>query len=116
MKRIFVPTPKGKKYHGYIEGEVFIRTVKDKDLMKIFDAWSIHPKVLEYLPEVKVKLLRFIHEDGTVYEMDLETAKNKGFEKEFSGGKTIYLQRKYWKVTSSTPKSDEDLAKTGVFG
>lgn len=85
------------KTHGYIDGDVFIRHVKDKDLMRIFDAWSINPSALKEIID-KVETLRYVHENGTVYEMPIETAMEKGFEKEFAGGKTIYLERKYWKI------------------
>jgi len=102
-----VSTPQGLKSHGYIDEDVFIRYVKDSDLMRIFDAWSIHPEALKAISD-KVKTLRYIHNDGTIYEMDLITALQKGFEKEFAGGKTIYLQRKHWTIKNEKNISEKD--------
>lgn len=97
MTKVMVQTPKGIKHHGDIEGDSFVRRVTYKDLMRIFDAWSIHPDALNAI-RGKVKRLKYIDINaGKIYVISLEDVKKYGFEKEFSGGKTIYIQRKYWK-------------------
>jgi len=97
MEQIFVSTPKGKKFHGAIVDGYFKREVSGKDLMRIFDAWSINPAVLKVLTEKDIKGL--IYTNGNdIYTISLEDAVLKGFEKEFKGGKTVYIPRKFWAV------------------
>ena len=104
---ITVPTPSGKKKHGILDGDTFTRRVSEKDRMRIFDAWSIHPKVLGYLNKNNVKTLRFIHSEGKVYEMSIETANEKGFEKSFAGGATVYLPLRWFTIPGEKKEEEE---------
>jgi hypothetical protein len=100
MENLYVDTPKGKRFHGTISDNHFRRQVSEqKDLMRIFDAWAIHPKALEKLNELNVKDLVYTTSKGETYTISLEDANLHGFEKEFKGGKTVYIQRKYWQLS-----------------
>lgn len=109
IERIMVKTPQGDKYHGDIILSVagvkmFVRTLDNKDKMKIFDAWSIHPDALSEIMAKGVECLEYRTPSG-VLSLKLEDLdkmlsgelKSKGdtklaFEKSFSGGKTIYIK------------------------
>ena len=95
MKDVRVQTPQGEKYHGGIEGDTFFRSVTQKDLMRIFNAWSIHPEALKQLEVEGIKWLCY-KEGGEEYKITVEDARKNGFTKSFSGGETIYIQLKYW--------------------
>jgi len=94
-KKIYVKTPNGLRFHGEIKGECFTRIVKEKDRMKIFDAWSIHPDAFDEIKKEGVKFLMYLCGNDN-YTISLEDAEKKGFEREFAGGLTRYIQIKYW--------------------
>ena len=97
-KAIYIETPQGRKYHGDVVGHDFIRDVEwDKDRMKIFDAWSIHPEALKEIKSLGVRRLKYKTSDK-IYTIRLIDAQRKGFVKEFAGGTTHYVQLKHWKV------------------
>lgn len=102
MAMMYAPTPSGLKPHGEIVGDEFRRKVDHhKDRMRIFDAWSIHPRVFEKLGQNNVRTLVYISSDGLIYRISIGDAKKKGFEREFSGGKTLYVPLKYWTVENT---------------
>lgn len=106
-ERVMVSTPRGAKYHGTIDGDEFIREVDyDKDRMKIFDAWSIHPEAyqkcldqnvqtLVYLEPKLKKVWRVSFSDlqkmVTGEIVDHKQRKLAWFG-EFAGGKTLYIK------------------------
>ena len=96
---IYITTPKGKEVlHGYwgeYEGHpCFIRNVSESDKMEIFKSWSVNPEVLE---KVKDKVDGFVYANGsTLYTMNISDVIKYGFEKEFAGGKTVYIELKWW--------------------
>jgi len=95
MPRITVNTPKGEKYHGDWEGDTFTRKVrKDKDFMRIYESYSIHPKIIEKANAMNLKKLRFVDENNT-YEISIDDAREHGFQKTHAGGPTYYLQLKH---------------------
>ncbi len=99
VERVMVQTPAGEKYHGYIEQGMFCRNVSDKDMMRIFQAWSIHPEALENIKQRGINGLCYYHKDAkTKYSIPLSEALKLGFEREFAGGKTFYIQLKHWKT------------------
>lgn len=92
-----VSTPNGVKYHGYIEGQTFYRSVTAKDYMRIFDAWSINPMALEQLKKEGVKDLFYKNvEDHKEYKITLEDVIKHGFKRSFKGGETWYIPMKQW--------------------
>lgn len=101
--QFFVSTPRGRKMHGFLkeeaEGMKFCRRVAKKDIMKIFQAWSINPEVLDYLKQHAVKNIHFKDED-TDYRISMERALEKGFEKTYSGGRTFYIPIKFWETSN----------------
>jgi hypothetical protein len=97
LVRIVVPTPTGVKYHGYIAGDTFYRQVTNKDLMRIFDAWSIHPYALEQIKKLGIKYLVYKNtETNEKYKIDLETVIQRGFKRSFKGGETWYISLRHW--------------------
>ena len=94
---IYVNTPRGKKKHGIVAGDVFVRELQQKDVMRIFNAFSINPDALTRIKEMGVKMLCYVL-DAKPYYMTVEKAQEVGFEREFAGGKTIYLQMKHWDI------------------
>lgn len=94
-----VNTPIGVKFHGAvitrILKKVFYREVSEKDRMRIFDAWSIHPDALKKITSLGVDGLHY-RSGNAHYYISLEDAKKKGFLREFGGGKTFYIPIKFW--------------------
>lgn len=102
--KLFVPTPKGKRYHGTIKGKIFERMVSmENDLMHIFDAWAIHPEALKEIVLAGVKKVRYIcSETGDTYETTPSIFLHKGIRKSrFRGGDTIYLKRQHFNIIRS---------------
>lgn len=93
--KINVSTPQGMKFHGEIIDGWFVREVDyEKDRMRIFDAWSIHPDAIK---EISGKVEGLKYKCGEeVYTITTAKAHEKGFYKEFSGGKTFYIPIKFW--------------------
>jgi len=95
---IRVNTPQGVKFHGEVVDKKFVRQVDwSKDRMRIFDAWSIHPDALKQIIEMGIEQLEYVCGDQH-YFIKLDLAREKGFEKEFSGGKTFYIPIKFWNI------------------
>lgn len=63
--------------------------------MQIFNAWSINPEVLKELIERKIELLHYKDEEYD-YKINMQDARDHGFEKTFSGGETFYIPIKFW--------------------
>jgi len=102
-QKLIVSTPNGPRYHGEIKGDSFHRKVNmAKDLLRIFNAWSIHPDALKECEAKGVAKLVYTDEDER-YEISLVSAIENGFERTFSGGPTFYIPLKFWK------KGEEDL-------
>jgi len=99
-KDIFVETPAGKRHHGVVVGKIFKRKFDyKKDIMHIFNALSIHPDALKEIEKMGVDSLEYEEIDThKIYRISLKKAKEVGFEKYFAGGKTTYIQLKYWEV------------------
>lgn len=105
---VFVSTPNGTRHHGQIQrgadGTVrFVRLVKEKDLMKIFDAWSINPQILQRLHDEFVQEIVFVPENNEdVYALRFDQFNwlyedGKLIRKNYAGsGDTIYIPRKYF--------------------
>ena len=93
-KDIRVPTPGGLKHHGHLVTQpdgtkYFHRRVEDKDRMRIYDAWSIHPQIIE---EYGDQIIGIMWETKNfLYKVKTENIQEAGFEKEHSGGKTMYF-------------------------
>lgn len=99
MRAVFVNTPKGRRQHGAVDdNNTFVREVKTKDLMRIYDAWSINPDVLEKLPDMKVDKLEYRHGTHT-YSITTADAVEHGFIRTHGGGRTVYIPRKWWTKT-----------------
>lgn len=99
--QITVNTPKGVKFHGEVKEvggfRVFYREVDyDKDRMRIYDAWSIHPDALKQIEKLNVEKMLYKDKEGTEYLISLAHAKKKGWEGGFAGGKTFYIPLKFW--------------------
>lgn len=105
VQKVYVSTPNGLKYHGKIEGGTFIREVDyQKDRMRIFDAWSIHPDALIAIRRENVQNILFLQGAREYYltAKELESmlqgltkdAKNRklAWEDEFKGGRTVYIR------------------------
>ena len=99
MAIVYVNTPYGERKHGEIHGKYFIRKVREKDRMKIFDAWSINPDIISELQEKQIEELHFIR-GNKKYIISIEKALDKGFEKTFSGGRTFYIPIQHMELTS----------------
>ena len=113
FKKIFVNTPKGLKFHGDIvvnakSQHVFVRNVaKSKDLMRIFDAWSINPSCISELRKFAVVGIFYNDtETGMKYKLEFDRFEKMlsgeirgdrnqklAWEKEYSGGRTVYIKR-----------------------
>jgi len=112
LERIMVDTPDGKRFHGELwmskSGKiVFVRRVDpDKDKMKIFNAYSLHPSIIHKLKTKKIDGISFL-EKGNNKPMVIPTADLlmmlKGeikdalgrfmvWEDEFKGGRTVYIK------------------------
>lgn len=84
--------------HGFLHETrggklVFVREVIEKDRMRIYDSWSIHPLVLEKYGAV-IDGVAFISKDeGITYYASLKVIQDHGIMKTFGGGKTIYIAR-----------------------
>ena len=108
---ITVNTPQGVKRHGTIQEskgkKYFCRTVdSEKDRMRIFDAYSLHPDALISLRREKVSALiyretpsqrrlglRMDHLEAMLDgRMNSPTGKRLAWEAEFAGGPTIYIK------------------------
>jgi hypothetical protein len=105
---IYITQPSGQRVvHGKLIGSVFYRSVKEKDKMRIFDAWSINPNVLDQIKD-SVKLLEYYNIDNNqTYKISMEDALKNGFEREFSGGKTFYIPLKFWKTKTKEEELEE---------
>ncbi len=109
---IYITQPSGQKVvHGKLEGKVFHRTVKEKDKMRIFDAWSINPSVLDTIKENVERLEYYNADNGKTYKISIEDALKNGFEREFAGGRTFYIPLKFWK-TKTKDEEMEEFSKT----
>ncbi len=93
--KFIVETPDGWKPHGFIKDNKFCRRVEEKDRMRIFDAWSINPEVLEYLKTNNIPELHY-KDEVKDYKISLENAILYGYEDTFAGGKTFYIPIKFW--------------------
>ena len=109
VERIRVSTPQGDRYHGDIvlnekKQAIFVRVLQKKDKMRMFDAWSLHPDALKKFDFWNVIGLYYKTPNGNL-KLKLEDLKkmlsgeirsgggNKlAWEKEFSGGMTIYIK------------------------
>lgn len=104
----FIITPKGKKVrHGAIlQDGTFLRDnlLFTKDRMRIFDAYSVHPSVHEMMIRGDVTGLKFIDE-FSIYTIDAKKAREKGFFRDFKGGKTFYIPIKHMEVADKPPKA-----------
>jgi len=104
--KVIVNTPSGPHFHGEIRGKVFQRKVhKSKDLMRIYEAWSLHPRVLEKLSELDIKAIRYVDVENN----ELWVTNRKHWEEDaiintFSGGQTLYLPLKFWHKASDKQK------------
>lgn len=115
IKDVMVNTPKGMRHHAELmddsEGIFLRRTVSyEKDRMRIFNAYSIHPDVYDRLIRFPtVKYIEFIETHGKkrpnmlrLYCEDLfkmrdgvilnEHGNKLVWEAGFAGGKTIYIK------------------------
>lgn len=92
-----VSTPQGPKYHGYIDQGIFHREVGSRDLMRIFNAWSLHPTALDQIQKEGVKHLFYKDVDAKKeYKILVEDVVKNGFKKSFAGGETVYIPLKFW--------------------
>lgn len=100
VEYITVDTPQGQKNHGYIKNGIFCRKVRNKDLMRIFDAWSINPEALKKINELGIKQAIYGNtETGAEYQISVEEMNQFGFRRDsFAGGSTIYIPLKHWKI------------------
>ena len=112
LEKVLVDTPFGKRYHGEIwvskTGKlVFMRQVDpERDKMKIFDAYSIHPSVLQKLKTKNIVGISYF-EKGSNRLLKLSTndllkmlsgeikdafGRIMAWKDEFKGGETIYIK------------------------
>jgi hypothetical protein len=115
-EHIYITTPMGKKVmHGELRGNVFYRTVKEKDRMRIFDAWSINPRVLEDIKS-HVETLEFYNaDDKLTYTIPIQEALRNGFEREFSGGKTFYIPIRLWTIDRANETLLKELSQQSLL-
>lgn len=112
--QVVVTTPQGNKLHGEIKDNEFVRFVSfDKDRMRMYDAWSIHPQALAQLNGSGVSGLRYVDKkNGVTYTLGLKElnemlsgeqtdalGRKQAWQQAFSGGDTIYIKRSAFKQT-----------------
>lgn len=120
---IFVTTPRGRKLHGVIKDNEFVRYVDfEKDRMRMFDAWSIHPDAIPQLAKLGVSGLRYIDQKNEVtYTLSLgelqdmisgalkdSQGRQQAWQQSFTGGDTVYIKRSAFRQTEKpfTPSKE----------
>ncbi len=95
---IQVPTPNGLRHHGEIRDKSFVRKVrKSKDLMRMFDAWSLHPEALKKLQELKIESIKYWDEENNeLWVTNRKHWEEDAFKKTYGGGETLYLKLEFW--------------------
>jgi hypothetical protein len=95
---------------GYIVGKVlnvgssrvFFSQVKDSDLLRVLDAWSIAPEVIDLLEQLGVGQVDYYYaRTKTLYTADLATIRQHGILKAMHSGigRRYHVPRAYWRTT-----------------
>ena len=98
---------------SYIVGKVlhvgsrrlFFSRVKDSDLLRKLDAWSIAPEVVDLLEQLGVEHVEYHHAStDTLYSADIPTIRQRGILKAMHAtiGRRYHLARVHWRMTQLT--------------